>query len=117
VAADLDLVLGGIVEIDRSRAPVRTPARDRAVEYLHVVAVQVIDDPGEVVLANDEAEVVEVARSRRGLLRREEVDDRVPIDAHGRKADLPRAEFVQPLDLEADQLPLRRYRAVEVVDV
>src|SRR3989338_6550655 len=122
ITSDLDLVLVGIVEIDRGRPAARAPAGDRAAQDGDAVPFQIIDDAGEILLLDHQAEVVEIARRRlgaglpgRGILQRKEIDDGVAVDAHRGKADLPLFEFLHALRLEAQHPGAEGERGIDIL--
>jgi len=82
------------------------------------MALQVTDDPREILFSGDQAEVIEIAHGvRRAVLlhlaifQREKIDDGMLIDAHGGEAYLAFLELLHALSLETQHSGIEGERA------
>ena len=88
------------------------------------MALQVTDDPREILFSGDQAEVIEIALSLYrtvllypGIFQREEIDDGMLIDAHGGETHLAFLELLYALPLETQHPGIEGERAVDISHV
>ena len=88
------------------------------------MALQVTDDPREILFSGYQAEVIEIAHGvRRAVLlhlaifQREKIDDGAVIDAHGGKTHLAFLELLYALPLETQHPGIEGERAVDISHV